>query len=631
MWARLRRHAAAGEADLAAAIQAAVKCHQLGMFADAERRYAAILAINPGHFDALHLLGLLRHQQGQGVEALRLIAAALKINARSTDAWSNQAAVLEALARPAEAVESCERALALMPDHVAALSNRANALGKLGRWAEALASCEHALACNPNHADALSNRGNALVALERPAEALASYERALALQPALCDALIGRGMALNLLDRNAEAVASYDAALARDARVPSTWNNRGFALYELGRVEEALASYRAALALDPDYVKALVNCANALTALDRHDEAAGCYDRAIACDPHCAEAYWGKSLLHLNRGDFGAGFALYDHRFTGGVKGAAPRSYPAPLWSGERVEGTLLVWGEQGLGDQILHASMVPDLADRAGSVVLEVESRLVPLFARSWPAMQVVGLGPELYAGRVDAHTPIGGLGRYLRPTLAAFPRRPQGYLVDDRARAAHLRAQLAADGCRVIGLSWRSIAARIGKSKSAELADFAALMQLPHCRFVDLQYGDTRAERAAIRRELGVCVEHLDDIDTTNDIDGLAALIAACDAVVTVSNTTAHLAGALGKPTCVLVPFGHARIWYWLKGRPDSPWYPHLRLWRQARAQPWADLIAMVTPELSRSWCSPAMVALEAGHGGTDRVASRRMETIG
>jgi ADP-heptose:LPS heptosyltransferase len=244
---------------------------------------------------------------------------------------------------------------------------------------------------------------------------------------------------------------------------------------------------------------------------------------------------------------------------------------------------------------------------------------------------MQVVGLGPELYAGRVDAHTPIGGLGQYLRPTLAAFPRRPQGYLVADRVRAAQLRARLAPDGRRVIGLSWRSIAARIGKSKSAELADFAALMQLPQCRFVDLQYGDTRAERGAIARELGVCVEHLDDIDTTNDIDGLAALIAACDAVVTVSNTTAHLAGALGKPTCVLVPFGHARIWYWLKGRPDSPWYPHLRLWRQARTQPWADVIAMAALEMSRSWCSPTTVAPGAGRGGTDKLASRRMETIG
>jgi ADP-heptose:LPS heptosyltransferase len=106
---------------------------------------------------------------------------------------------------------------------------------------------------------------------------------------------------------------------------------------------------------------------------------------------------------------------------------------------------------------------------------------------------------------------------------------------------------------------------------------------------------------------------------------------MIAACDAVVTVSNTTAHLAGALGKPTCVLVPFGHARIWYWLKDRPDSPWYPHLRLWRQARAQPWAELIAMVRPELSRSWCSSATLAPEAGLDGTDKVASRRMETIG
>jgi hypothetical protein len=245
---------------------------------------------------------------------------------------------------------------------------------------------------------------------------------------------------------------------------------------------------------------------------------------------------------------------------------------------------------------------MLPDLIARTGPIVLEVEPRLVALFARSFPAVTVIGLKPELATVAADAQIPFGSLGGFFRPDWDAFPRRDRGYLTADAARTAALRARLAQDGRRVIGVSWISKAPFGGASKSARLPDFAALLHRPNTRFVDLQYGDTSAERAALRDTLGIEVERLPDIDTMNDIDGLAALISACDAVVTVSNTTAHLAGALGVPTWVMVPHGHARIWYWFRDRPESPWYPRVRVRRQNRGQPWADVVAGVADEVSR-----------------------------
>jgi ADP-heptose:LPS heptosyltransferase len=206
--------------------------------------------------------------------------------------------------------------------------------------------------------------------------------------------------------------------------------------------------------------------------------------------------------------------------------------------------------------------------------------------------------------------HSPIARLGSYLRRDAEAFPQRPQGFLTPDAARAAELRAGLKDDGRTMVGLSWKSQNPKFEKAQSARLTDFASLLQRPGCRFVDLQYGDTSADREAVERELGVTVEHLDDIDNTRDIDGLAALMAACDAVVTVSNTTAHLAGALGRPTLVFVPYGHARLWYWFKDRGDSPWYPRLRVARQHSGQSWSDLIAASADEVA--------VALGAPHGG-------------
>ncbi|HVT55080.1 MAG TPA: hypothetical protein VHD34_03395, partial [Xanthobacteraceae bacterium] len=120
------------------------------------------------------------------------------------------------------------------------------------------------------------------------------------------------------------------------------------------------------------------------------------------------------------------------------------------------------------------------------------------------------------------------------------------------------------------------------------------------PEFQFVDLQYGDTAGERTALREKHGISIQHLDEIDNTNDIDGLAALIEACDAVVTVSNTTAHLAGALGKPVWILVPQGHGRLWYWFRDRTDSPWYPGARIVRQQPGQSWADLVTSIVPEI-------------------------------
>jgi tetratricopeptide (TPR) repeat protein len=273
---------------------------------------------------------------------------------------------------------------------------------------------------------------------------------------------------------------------------------------------------------------------------------------------------------------------------------------PCPRWDGAQVAGTLWVTAQQGLGEQVLHASMVPDLALCADKVVVEAEPRLLELFARSFPDVGVVPIG----SARPDeavAQVPMSGLARQLRPSWDAFPRRPQGFLVPDQARACNFRERLTGDGRVVIGLAWRSRrSTKTASTDSACLLDFESVLRLPKCRFIDLQHGDTRAERAVVERELGVQVEHLDGLDTTHDIDGLAALMAACDIVVTVSNTAAHLAGAIGRPTWVFLPRAPTQPWYWFDGRRDSPWYPHVRVERQASGQSWADLISSSADEI-------------------------------
>ncbi len=323
-----------------------MQAHQQGRPAAAEALYLQILQARPGHFEAQHLLGVLRAQQGRYGEALALVGAALKTKPDSAGALTNYGLILHRMNRHAEALASYEKALAIRPDHAEALNNRGNALAALERYAQALASYERAIAVRPDYAEALSNRGNVLLALDRRQEALASYDRALALRPdyvealggrahalvrleayeqalasydrALAiapgdaDALYDRGNALAKLKRYGDALKSYDKALAINPRHAEAFENRGNALSMLKRHAEALASYDAALALDPDSPRKLVSRGTALKELKRYEEALASYDAALARSPDDADALYGRgnALKEIKRYD--EALASYD-------------------------------------------------------------------------------------------------------------------------------------------------------------------------------------------------------------------------------------------------------------------------------------------------------------------------------
>ena len=559
-----------------------------------------VLALDPAEARAHRLLGMALSQLGRDAEALASLDQAIACQPNFADAYGARADVLLNLGRRADAVESYRQALILNPRSIADWCNQGAALLSLGRPQEALASLDQPIALEPGFAEAYFNRGNALTQLGLHEQALEAFDRALAIVPNHADALNNRGNTLHELKRDQEALETLDRALLIKADHVPALVTRAAVLVALARLGEALTDCDRALAVAPGYFDALVKRGQILIELERFQDAVVALDQALAIQPDDTEAKWNKSLLCLGLGRFPEGWELYEHRWTAAT-GIRPRPYPQPRWNGGHVDGTLLVWGEQGLGDEILYASMMPEVASRATSVVLEAEPRLAPLFARSFPQVKVIPCRPDSYRGRVDAQVPMGSLGRYLRTSWDSFPHRDRGYLAADPALSGRLRERLASDGRIAIGLVWLSRSAATGKSKSAQLSELASLLRTPGCRFVDLQYGDTSSERRAIEQDLGVKVEHMDDVDNTNNIDALAALIAACDIVVSVSSGTAHLAGALGKPTWVLVPYGHGRLWFWFHEGERSPWYPRVRVKRQQRAQRWSDLADDIRTEIS------------------------------
>jgi protein O-GlcNAc transferase len=275
----------------------AVGLHRKGDLAAAEGLYLQLIEARPDHFDALHLLGILRCQQGRFSEALPSLGAALRANPDFPPALLNYGLALDALKRRQEALATFDKALAIQPGYAEALYHRGVVLHGLKRPAEALASFDKALSIIPDYVEVLYHRGMALLDLQQPAVALAGFERALAVKPDLVDAHTMRGIVLQSMHRSAEALASYDRALAIKPGHAEVLNNRGLALLGLQRPADALASFEQALAVRPDYVVALNNRGNTLQDLRRPAEALASYERALAIQPDYAQALYNRGVV----------------------------------------------------------------------------------------------------------------------------------------------------------------------------------------------------------------------------------------------------------------------------------------------------------------------------------------------
>jgi tetratricopeptide (TPR) repeat protein len=539
-----------------AALQEAVALHQQGQLAAAEKGYARVLKSFPDQFDALHLLGLLKLQSGKAGEAQRLIVAALKIAPNAPDAHANLGLVLGALKRPADALASFERALALAPDHIEALANRANLLLDLGRAKDALAALDHVLAREPRHLPSRVNRANALMALGRPDDAIAEYDAALALNPNDLKALFNRANALFRAGRYAQSLDGFDRLLALVPQHAEALSSRGLALQTLGRHQDALASYAKAIAFQKDYV----------------------------------DAHHNEALALLTVGEYARGFAEYEWRWK--RAGIARRSFGKPLWLGEYPLGrkTILLHAEQGLGDTIQFARYAPLLARGGAKVVLEAQGELKDLLS-ALEGVTVVARGEKLPA--YDVHAPLGSLPLALKTTPenvpAAIP-----YLRASAARIAKWRSRLEVlpPGLRV-ALAWAGNPAHINdRNRSIALARLQPLLATPRMNFISIQRDVPESDRAllAARKLVHLGAELADFNDT-------AAVIALCDRVITVDTSVAHLAGALGRDTWILLPFWPD--WRWTLTEDTSPWYPAARLFRQGADGDWDAVIERVRSE--------------------------------
>ena len=258
-------------------------------------------------------------------------------------------------------------------------------------------------------------------------------------------------------------------------------------------------------------------------------------------------------------------------------------------------QGRVLVWGEQGIGNEVMFASLIRDLHTVCSHLIVKADLRLIPILRRSFPrGIEFYANGETVPEDDYDAHIAMGSLPMHFRPNINSFKIAAQGYLLADTAKAAALRDQLLSDGSEtLIGISWQSSSKiRVAQKRTIPLGQLVRAFQAPNVRFVSLQYGAMDAEIDWVRKEYGIDVAQAADIDNFNDIDGLAALIHACDRIVSIDNVTVHLAGALGKKIDALLP--RVSNWRWGTHPNKSYWYQSVQLRRQSESEDWAEVLA-------------------------------------
>ena len=500
-------------------------------------------------------MGRAHHAQGFLGLADGCYRQVLTMESNNVEALHLLGVVALQLNKPEEAIRLIKRSARKMPTDPAMFVNLGAAYRKAKQLKQAQEAYETAIKLKPELAEAHFNLGKVLFDLRDADAAISVSKKCIALSPTMAEAHINLGNAYKLKNEPAAALAAYEEAKRLAPNMAEAYGNIAAVVFDIGK----------------------------------HAEALDIMDQAVALQPSPGEQRYKRSLMALRFGQLAKGWADYESRYFAAEETVPRFAAPPPYWNGEDLaEKTLLIWTEQGLGDEILYASMLEDLRKRAPRCIIECSPRMVPVFERSFPWAKVVRYQSQgnrtTPAADFDTQTSIASLGQYFRPDFESFPRH-QGHMKAGPERTAALRAryQALASGNLIVGLSWRSKATGLGAAKSADIATWGDILGVKNITFVNLQYGDCAAELAAVKEKLGVEVFQDADVNPMKSMDDFFAQVAAMDLVITTSNTTVHVAGGLNVPTWLLLNSGIGGIWYWFSDRTDSPWYPAVRIFRR------------------------------------------------
>ena len=504
-------------------------------------------------------------QRGNFASAEVALSRVLAVQPKNLSALHALGLIKASLSKHEEAAELLKKAIRLEPNESSLHYNLAKALQESGRDRESMPHHKKCINLAPNNPEAWLNYGKSLSRLGLNDEAFNAYQKSLEIKPNYVEALLNLGAALKELKQYEDAVIYANKAISFNPELSQAWSNKGVSLKELRRYDEALASYDQAISLKPDY----------------------------------HEAWSNKAVLLLHLKHYELGWDIYESRHNLIEFQFEALFKNLQLWDGSSSCKNLLVLPEQGIGDLVFYASMLERLENQVQSVTASIDARLISAFTRSFPGINFIDQKQSLNVDLYDAQIPFGSLSKILNmhPNMKG---RHTPYLFDDPKFTAYIKKSLKPKGQLTCGIAWKSNNSKIGNEKSIALSELNKILEIKGFEFINLQYGNTEDEIRQLEQDFGSKITTIKGIDLFANIDGLLSIIQTCDVVVTTSNVTAHLSGALGKKTLLLAPYSAGRIWYW-HDEYQSSWYPSISIYPQDMKFEWHKAIENIVINLN------------------------------
>ena len=625
-------------------LEEGIAFHQANLLHQAEQTYQEILQILPQHADALHLLGVIAYQKKEYQIAADLITQAIKINSsqhsffnnlglvlkeqkkldqaiqafhqsieinpRFTEGHNNLGIVLQKQEKYNEAIKAYRSAIKLQPNNMEACSNLGKLLQQKEQLGEATKIFRRAIKHHPNDAELYYHLGTTLYKRGRLKQATQAYQKTIELQPNHTEAHYNLGLALQEQEQSNYASQAYQQAIALEPNFVAPYNNLGILLTKQRKFDQAIKTYQQSIQIDPNNAEIYNNLGVIFQELGEFEKSTKSYQQAIKINPKFAEAHKNLGISLLLKGELYNGWKHYEWRHKCDEFPIGNRTFPQPIWDGSNIKGkSILVWAEQGIGDQIMFASIFEDLLKTEVDTIVECERRLIPLFQRSFPQIDFVPrenlIQPRLLDNNIDYQIPIAELGQWFRTEERNFLSTKHPYLYACPKKSAKIRSkyQQLANGKMLAGISWKStgIGDTRAKIKSIILENWQPILSRQDCFFINLQYGNVKQEiEEHISNQNDISLYLDNDIDSLENLDDFAAQVAALDLVISTSNATVHMAGALGKTVWTLLPY--IPDWRWMLKREYTPWYPSMKLFRQTYMNDWSNVLQQVSLELNQ-----------------------------
>jgi len=481
-------------------------------------------------------------------------------------AYCNRGYTFTLLKRYDEALIDLNKAIEIDPKISESYTNKALLLYQLKKYDEALEISNIAIGLDDKKAANFVTRANTCVNLEKFQDAMEDFNRALVIDHKNLQAFLGKGSLLMKLKNHADALVTYLQGLNFHPKSPELCHNCGTIYHELGMVVKAL-----------DF-----------------------YDKAIEYNPNMFQSIFNKSLALLLDLQLEEGWKLYEFRWQDENFNSIPFPTLRPKWQKPiAVNDRVLVWAEQGVGDEIMFASMYAPFLKLAPGALFQISPKLQSLFKRSFPDVCLISKNEVLNDHAFDYQLPLGDLPKFLLNRVDSFGELSKNYLIPNSSQIEKVKNILGTASGKLVGISWKSANPSKGFDRSIQLAELIKALHPLGFRFVNLQYGAEEYEFAKIRDAFGVTILQIPDIDSFHDIDGLASIISACDLVVTSDNSVVHLAGAIGKDTRLLLP--KSADFRWFLNSKTSHWYPSVKIYRQTDFGQWLTALEPLIQDLS------------------------------